>query len=367
MKSMRIVFDNIIFWLQKSGGGSVYWSELIKRADHLKDADVSFYDQDQITHNFFRTNLIVQNVKTESFLSLTIRRYLPFTKRIEDKSIFHSSYFRISNSSKAINVTTIHDFTAEKFRKGLPRWVNFQQKKYAVKKSKGIICISENTKKDLLLFFPDTDEKKIRVIYNGVSSDFLFIEEDFNIADKDSRFTELKNQEYLLYVGHRTSYKNFDMAVKAAFQFKDHYKFVVVGEKFTADEKKYVEKYFDNGEIILISGLHNKELNFLYNKAFALIYPSSYEGFGIPIVEAMKAKCPVIAAQNSSIPEVAGKAAFLLENIDEYKIADAISLLSHPEIRHKQIEQGIAQSKRFDWDRTFLSYLEFYTQLYNEN
>lgn len=364
---MRVVFDNIIFWLQKSGGGSVYWAELIKRADRLKDVDVFFYDQDRITNNFFRTNLVVQNVRTESFLSLKIRRYLPFTKSIKHKSIFHSSYFRISNSSKAINVTTIHDFTTEKFRKGLARWVNFQQKKYAIKKSKGIICISENTKKDLLFFFPDTDEKKIRVIYNGVSSDFLFIEEDFNIADKDSRFLELRNEKYLLYVGHRTDYKNFKMAVKAAFQFKDHYKFVVIGEKFTAAENKEIEQYFDKHEIILISGLHNKELNFLYNKAFALIYPSSYEGFGIPIVEAMKAKCPVVAAKNSSIPEVAGKAAIIIENIDEHKIANAISLLSNPETRHKQIEQGIIQSKKFDWDRTFLSYLKFYTQLYNEN
>lgn len=364
---MRIIFDNIIFWLQRSGGGSVYWSELIKRADQLRDIEVLFYDQDIPSDNLFRTHLALGNTRKESLFNLRIRRYISFTKKVQCKSIFHSSYFRISNSKNAINVTTIHDFTTEKFRKGLARWVNFNQKKYAIKKAAGIICISENTKKDLLFFFPDTDESKIKVIYNGVSEDFFYIDEDFNIADKDDRFVNLQNQKYLLYIGHRTSYKNFNLAIKAAQKFKKEYTFVVVGEKFDRNEKKYISKYFTEDEIILISGLQNKELNFLYNKAFALLYPSSYEGFGIPIVEAMKTKCPVIAAHNSSIPEVAGNAAILIKDIDEEKISDAIHSLFVKEFRNELVEKGIQQSKRFNWDHTFRSYIDYYKKLYNES
>lgn len=364
---MKIIFDNIIFWLQRSGGGSVYWSELIKRADKLEEIEVLFYDQNVSSKNFFRTNLSLKNIKKESLYNIRIIRYIPFTEKVNHKSIFHSSYFRISNSKNAINVTTIHDFTTEKFRKGLARWVNFNQKKYAIKKSKGIICISENTKKDLLYFFPDTDESKIKVIYNGVSEDFFYINEDFNINEKDKRFVSLKNQRYLLYVGHRTNYKNFNLAVKAAQKFKKNYKFVVVGESFNRDEKKYISKYFENDEIILINGLQNKELNFLYNKAFALLYPSSYEGFGIPIVEAMKTRCPVIAADNSSIPEVAGNAAILIKDIDEKKIAEAINKLQVGNFRNQLIEKGVQQSKKFDWDYTFRSYIDYYKKLYNES
>lgn len=364
---MKLIFDNIIFWLQRSGGGSVYWAELLKRANQLKDSEATFYDQDTRIENFFRSTLNLNNVKKEKFAILKIRRYLPFTKKIENKSIFHSSYFRISKSKNAINVTTIHDFTIEKFRKGLVRWVNFQQKKYALQNSKGIICISENTKKDLLYFFPDIDEDKIKVIYNGVSRDFSFIEKDFNIADFDERFKYLQNQKYLLYIGHRTDYKNFNMAVRAAAKFKDQYKFVIIGEKFTTDEQKFVNSYFDKNEPILISGLQNKELNFLYNKAFALLYPSSYEGFGIPVVEAMKTGCPVIAGNNSSIPEVAGDSAILIDHIDHNKISEAIKKLSDLNLRGLMISKGFKQSEKFNWDNTFASYLEFYQELYYEN
>lgn len=361
---MKIVFDNIIFWLQRSGGGSVYWTELIKRFNKINSNDISFFDQVEPTNNIFRNQLELNNLRLEKKFKLRLRRYLPFTEKINQKSIFHSSYFRISNSHNAINVTTIHDFTTEKFRKGLPRWVNLTQKKIAVEKAKGVICISENTKKDLLHFFPKTDPKKIKVIYNGVSDDFFLVDPDFLISKKNTLFSELENYKYLLYIGHRTKYKNFELAVKAASRFKEQYKLVVVGEKFSSQEESFVNRYFDKKQIIIFTGLSNTELNFLYNKAFALLYPSSYEGFGIPIVEAMKTKCPVIASNNSSIPEVAGSAALLYKDINEDKIINGIQQLQNIDFRNKIISQGLLQSKKFSWDKTFEEYLAYYKKLY---
>lgn len=362
---MNIIFDNIIFSLQKSGGGSVYWTELIKRFNSDNNLDVCFYEHEESTANIFRSDISLHNLKRESFLNLKIRRYLNFTKPVNEKSIFHSSYFRISKSPNAINVTTIHDFTTEKFRTGLAKWVNLKQKKYAVYNSAGVVCISENTKKDLLHFCPNVDEKKIRVIYNGVSDDFFYIDDDFNISEKEERFSNLENYKYLLYIGHRTNYKNFPIAVETAAKFKDKYKLVVVGEPFTEDEKTFVEsKLGDN--YLLLSKLRNKELNFLYNKAFALLYPSSYEGFGIPIVEAMKTHCPVIATYNSSIPEVAGDAAILCENTNEKEFAKSVQCLENKSFRDNLIEKGIEQSKKFNWDKTYQEYLEFYQELYNK-
>lgn len=363
---MKIIFDNIIYSLQKSGGGSVYWTELIKRFNNDKQLEVTFYDQKEANENIFRQDLELNHVQKESFLKLMIRRYLNFTVPIKEKSIFHSSYFRVSSSKNAINITTIHDFTTEKFRTGIARWVNLQQKKYAVKNSAGIICISENTKKDLLHFVPNLDPKKIKVIYNGVSDDFYFIEKDFNISELGIAYNSLENYKYILYIGHRTSYKNFPIAVEVAAKLRDKYKLVIVGEAFTNEERVFVESKLEN-DYILLSKIRNRELNLLYNKAFALLYPSSYEGFGIPIVEALKTHCPVIASHNSSIPEVAGDAAILIDNmtIDTYE--NALLSLEDPKLRNNLIEKGVRQSKLFNWDKTYSDYLEFYKELYNHN
>ena len=324
-----------------------------------------FYEQIEPFENIFGKKLQLNNIKKESFLSLKIRRYLNFTKSIDTKSIFHSSYFRISTSKNAINVTTIHDFTTEKFRTGLARWVNLQQKKHAVMNSAGIICISENTKKDLLHFIPEVNHDKIVVIYNGVSEDFFKINEEFLISEKDKKFAGLENEKYLLYIGHRTSYKNFPLAVKVAAKVKNNYKFVVIGEPFSLEEKKMVEEQLSN-KYLQLSKVQNKELNYLYNKAFALLYPSSYEGFGIPIVEAMKTHCPVIASKNSSIPEVAEDGAILLDDCNEDSIAESIKQLENPAFRKQLISKGIMQSKKFNWDNTYQKYVEFYKKLYDE-
>lgn len=360
---MKIIFDNIIYSLQKSGGGSVYWTELLKRFSALTQDEVIFYEPKEESQNIFRKNLKLNNVKKETFLCLRVRRYLNFSKPINQKSIFHSSYFRISKSKNAINVTTVHDFTTEKFRTGLARWVNLQQKKHAVLNSAGIICISQNTKKDLLHFIPEVDPNKIVVIYNGVSEDFFKINEEFSIAEKNEKFSTLQNEKYLLYIGHRTHYKNFPIAVQTAA--KVNYKLVIVGEPLSSKEKIMVESYLGSNYLEL-SKLQNKELNYLYNKAFALLYPSSYEGFGIPIVEAMKTHCPVIATHNSSIPEVAGDAAILCGSTNVEEFIKSLQCLENKDFRDDLINKGIEQSKKFNWDKTFQDYLEFYQKLYNK-
>ena len=124
---MKIVFDNIIYSLQKSGGGSVYWTELSKRFLNI-DNEILFFEPKEKFENIFRETLNLKNIKTESKWFLKIRRYMPFTEKIEGRYIFHSSYYRYSSNHNAINVTTIHDFITEKFRKGLAREINLFQK-----------------------------------------------------------------------------------------------------------------------------------------------------------------------------------------------------------------------------------------------
>lgn len=362
---MKIIFDNIIYSLQKSGGGSVYWTELIKRFNNTKE-DCSFYDHENNQFNFFRQELKLKNVSKETKFTLKIRRYLPFTERIGGKAIFHSSYYRFSRSKNAINITSVHDFTMEYFRHGLAKWVHFYQKKIALKRSHGIICISENTKKDLLKFHPEIDQRKIRVIYNGVSNDFFII----NNLDKpevvDERFKKFIHKKLVIFIGHRTSYKNFDKAVLAFSKIKNpDYHFLIIGEKLNEKESNLVENNIEARNVTVLSGINNEKLNYLYNRGFALIYPSSYEGFGIPLLEAMKTGLPFVSSDNSSLSEVAGEAGIIIKEITPQSIYEGLISLENKELREKVIKRGFLQAEKFSWDKTFEEYYQFYKELYN--
>ena len=147
---MNIVYDDIIYSLQKSGGGSVYWTENVKR---IKE-NVEHYAYDSATENFFYNEDNLPNLHKWSSKFLIFKRY--FNLRFKDKKepfIFHSSLYRLCKNKNALNITTVHDFTYEYYRKDLKSNLHKWQKKNAVMHSDGVICISENTKQDLLKFY----------------------------------------------------------------------------------------------------------------------------------------------------------------------------------------------------------------------
>lgn len=354
---MKIVYDNIIFSLQKIGGISVYWYELIKRLEKSKNNIIFF---DNINNNIVRKQLNIKYSKESSF-PVTILRYLPFRKRIPGNSIFHSSYYRVSLQKSVINVVTVHDFTYEYFRKGLPKLIHVWQKYFAIKRADAIICVSENTKKDLLEFYPKIDKHKIKVIYNGVSNDFFKLEYSKQFLNK--KFHKLKGKKYLLFVGSRVSYKNFDVVI-SIIKLLTGYSLVVVGQDFNEKEKSKLESIMD--KVFLYKNLSNEDLNIIYNNAFALLYPSSYEGFGIPILEAMKAGCPVISAKFSSIPEVGGDTALLVKEINVDSFIKLVKKLENDNYRKNLINKGFKQSKKFSWDKCYEETFNFYSEIYNK-
>lgn len=347
---MKIVYDNIIYALQKAGGISVYWSELSKR---IAQHDVDFYGYE--SDNIFYNN---QNIKQkqESFLPIKLVRYLSFQKRLPKGTIFHSSYYRIADQKDVANIVTVYDFTYEKYCSGLPRYVHSWQKKRAINKSDGIVCISHSTKQDLLQFYPNIKEDKIKVIYLGAYESFELIESPKDELKKV--FKELIDKQYVLYVGDRSNYKNFDIAVKTTQQIHNCILVIVGGGALRADEKELLqEEYFH------YQGISTKVLNILYNNAFCLLYPSNYEGFGIPILEAMKAGCPVVSTNISSIPEVAGDAGLLVDKIEAEEFVKAILKLENKGFRDEIISKGFEQAKKFSWDKCFEETLEFYKEV----
>jgi len=116
------------------------------------------------------------------------------------------------------------------------------------------------------------------------------------------------------------------------------------------------------GRHMHLTGLASEDLNCLYNRAICLLYPSSYEGFGIPPLEAMKAGCPVVAVRSSSIPEVCGDAALLAESAEPEKFLALIATLNQTDTRLKIREKGFAQAARFSWDKTFSETMQCYAE-----
>lgn len=359
---LPICIDNIAFYLQKSGGISVVWTELIKRLIRLYGS-VSFLNFKRAPENLFYKSISeYPNVHYMRLYNLAIQRYLPVRlKTWNKKFIFHSTYYRYSTNPFAINITTVHDFTYEYFSSGIKRKIHCWQKYRAIRNSQYIICISENTKKDLLKFLPDISPDRIRVIYNGVSDDY------HPVNYWNENHLPFGRYNYLLFVGARDSYKNFNFLVQSLEN--TGYNLIIVGPELLNVEIDLLNRYLFN-HYCYMGRLSNYELNNLYNGAYAFIYPSLYEGFGIPVLEAQKAGCPVIAYNSSSISEIIGDVTLLLNNLSKEELLEKLSILSNTFMRQKIVNAGFKNVQRFSWDKTFEELIDLYLEIgkkYEEN
>jgi mannosyltransferase len=235
--------------------------------------------------------------------------------------------------------------------------VHSLQKANAIKKANGIICISENTKRDMIEFYPEVTNKNIKVIYIGVSDEYYQIE-----IDTSNKYYKYIKDRYIVFIGSRLYYKNFDLAVKAVSQINQARLFIIGGGPLNNDEKKILKKYLNNNYMHFI-GLSNADINILYNYAYCLIYPSSYEGFGIPVIEAMKAGCPVVALNNSSIPEVSGNSAVLVSKLDVDVFSEAMLNFEDERFRNEIKTRGLVRARKFSWEKTYFETMTFYKQI----
>lgn len=342
---MNIFFDNIIFSLQKSGGISSYWYELLTRVIEDEKFEVRYLEDLNCESNIFRKNLNIEKTSLQFYKTDFFSRIFPIKIQNSKNAIFHSSYYRYTNNKHSKVITTVHDFIQEKVN-NTNLGFNSIMKKRAIINSDEIIVISENTKVDLLNFFPKIDPDKIHVIYNGVS-DCYFPVNDLKQDTFDS----------ILFVGSRVDYKNFDLAIDVVSKFSK-LKLNIIGNALTQNELKLLNSKFGPDRWNFILNPSNYELNNIYNQSALLLYPSSYEGFGIPILEAMKAGCPVLALNSSSIPEVAGNAAVLVNNstVDEY-YNGIQQILGN---REYYVQLGFVNAARFSWNKTYLETIKLY-------
>lgn len=271
---------------------------------------------------------------------------------VERPSVFFSPYYGDART-KAAEVFTAYDMINELFPRYFPpQQAHFRrfiaQKKRCLERAAVVIAISENTARDIVAIYPQL-ASDIRVIYPGVDSFF------FDGEDRDSGHEE---KPFFLYVGHRLFYKNFTRLIMAFGEsgLADDFGLKVIspsGDGFLAEEVDCIQRYHLEKNVSLLTGATDTAVRASYKRAVALVYPSEYEGFGLPILEAMASGTVVATSNVSSMPEVGANVALYFDPWCTESIADCLRRvvnLSWNE-RRERIVRGTALAHTFTWER----------------
>ncbi len=343
-----IVIDAIIFSLQKHGGISTYFKNLIQILDSENTNSAVFVYEPEV--KLASKRLIFQNKRI-----LERIRPIKIASKEKSQTLLHSSYYRFSKSKHVKNVITVYDFIYEKFEKNIfKKYIHIIQKSLAVKHSSAIICISESTKNDFLEYYPNYDPNKIFVTHLAHSTKSVEFENDFNF---DNKFIK----PYCLFVGMRSFHKNFNSCVLALKDVEIEFK-IIGGGNLNKKELALLDSTIP-GRYQHLTNVDNATLNKYYENSICLLYPSIYEGFGLPVLEAMANGCAVITTNASSIPEVAGDAAILLEEPSPSFIKDSIISLMDSNFNKSLIHKGFRNCEKFSWNITIKKTIEIYHKI----
>lgn len=271
-------------------------------------------------------------------------------------------------------VLTVHDVTFIKYPEAFTKLTQFYYKllfTHSLKIADCIIADSTSTKNDLMKHY-GTPEKKIKVVYLGVGD--MFLKEKILIEEKDIKEKYGLQDKYLLFTGVLSPRKNVERIIDAFSTLKqdDAYKdycLLIIGRKgwLYQDLFDKIEKTPNKGDIKIIDYVSDRELSIIYALATIFIFPSLYEGFGLPILEAMAGSCPVITSNVSSMPEVAGDAAILINpySVDEL-VAGIKQITTNSMLREELQRKGLLQVKKFSWGQTAVETNNIYKQQMKE-
>lgn len=342
---MTIVVDGIVFRLQRHGGISVYFRELLHDlAQSLQSACLTL--ETPLMQDVAEP---AANVKVVSRPARALERYRP-ARVPADATLFHSSYYRLPVVHTLPTVVTVHDFIYERFRKGPSRWLHSAQKRASIRAAQAIICISESTRQDLEDMVGIRAGQQVHVIHNGVSEVFR----PLGLPPASTPF--------VLFVGERRGYKNFGLALAALGLLQDIELHCIGGGALRPEEFAGVDVSI-RARVRHLGEVSNDALNEYYNRALCLLYPSRYEGFGIPVLEAMRAGCPVVCIDCKAVLEIGGDALTIAGAGDAPGLADAVLRTADGSARPDLIRRGVAVAAQFSWRATHARTLQVYESL----
>lgn len=270
--------------------------------------------------------------------------------------------------NKVKSVISIHDLIFlehPKLYKSIDRSLYKNKVTYGTRAANKIIAVSEQTKQDIMRHL-DVDESRIRVVYQGCSRQFYH-----RIGQDDLRNSQRKfalPSEYLLYVGTIEERKNLLQIVMAINQGKFRIPLVVVGRKtaYYKQVKEYIEKHHLQN-IHFLDHVQTADLPAIYQSSKGFIYPSSYEGFGIPILEALNSGVPVITSRGGCLEETAGKGGILIDPMDQEEMIEAMRLvLEDSALKDRLIREGGAHALRFREEHTIPALYNVYLETKND-
>lgn len=353
-----IVYDPQIFSLQKFGGISRYFVELMKNLPNEFDYrfDCLYSDNVYLKENssLFPKIRKLPNFPQRKNLTCAINISFEILKLRQNKlDLFHPTYFSdyFLKHLKKPYVITVYDLIHERF---LNNEKLVKAKEKTIKHANKIIAISHHTKKDLMDIYGIPSEK-IEVTYLSHSINCNIIEE-----------VEELPKDYILFVGQRNLYKNFKNFLEAFYLLSkenSNLNLVCTGAPFNPEEIEQIKKYEleDRVKRYFVS---EGQLNFLYKNAQCFVYPSIYEGFGIPILEAFACECPVSLSNASCFPEVAGDAGSYFDPHDPYSIKISMEkILTDISYRNSLIYKGCERLKLFSWKKTAQETADIYKSI----
>lgn len=365
---MKVAFDTQIFVEQEFGGISRYFCALAAELARLPDAEVKIVAPlhvngylKELDRDIAVGYCVPRLPKTGRLVKALSSALFPLIARSMRPDIVHETYYSPSPTyrGKVSHVLTVYDMIHERFPGSFPlKDPVTAYKASAVHRVDHIFCISENTRRDLLEIH-NLSEDRISVTYLGYD------------ALEASSLTAAKlvgDSPYLLHVGSRQGYKNFDGLLRAyatSNWLNTNFRLVCFGGgAFSSTEKGLIaELGLSDAQVVQLGGSDDR-LAALYSGAAAFVYPSKYEGFGIPPLEAMSLDCPVICSNTSSIPEVVGEAGEYFNPADTDSIREALErVLQSGARRTELVESGRARCKLFSWERCAQETMAVYGRL----
>lgn len=353
---MTILFDHQIFSNQIYGGISRYFCELMKNFEN--DNEIEYELSLRYSNNHYLKQL--DNFPCKPFFeNFTFRgkhRLINFlNERISKKfiskgdyDVFHPTYYDpyfLNFLNNKPFVLTVYDMIYEIYPEMFSSEdKTAERKKLLAQEATKIIAISKSTKRDIIRFF-GIDENKIEVIYLGNS---------LNINKSDDVINIELPEKYILFVGNRRGYRNFDLFIKAItpLLLEDaELNVVCTGGKFSNTE---IEKFksLNIKDKVFQYSVSDNILAYLYQRAIVFVFPSLYEGFGIPILESFVCGCPVLVGKVSSLPEIAGDAGVYFDPTNIVSIYDTVKRIIYDKELRKNLKlKGFQRVKNFSWEK----------------